>query len=122
APERRDRGLLAGLALDRLLRVALGGDVLDVRVEPALAAAAGHVDRVDGRPDDLAVGPHVALGQPLLRRAGEGAGGDGAAGGEVVGVRDLARRAPDELRLAAAEHLAERVVDLDPAPVLAEDR
>ena len=56
AAELGDRGLLARLARDRLLRRALRGDVLHVRVEPAVAAPARHEDRVDRRPHDLPSG------------------------------------------------------------------
>ena len=101
---------------------ALAGDVLHVRVEPAVAAPRRHVDRVDGRPHDLAVRADVALDELLVPGPAERAVDDRAAARDVVRVRGLGRRAADQLLAAAAEHPAERVVDLQPAPVGADDR
>ena len=91
-PSARDRGLLARLPRDASCARALRGDVADVGVEPAVAAPAGDVDRVDRRPDDLAVRAHVALDE-VSARAGPGqrAIDDRPARADVVRVRHLGR-------------------------------
>ena len=123
AAERGDRGLLARLARDRLLRRALRGDVLHVRVEPAVAAAARHEDRVDGGPDDLAVGAHVALDELLVRRRRRARGRRPRGCARCrPGASTSAGVRPISSSRAAAEQSAERVVDLEPAPVGADDR
>ena len=122
AAQRGDGRLLARVALDRLLRRPLGRDVLHVRVEPAVAARGGHPDRLDGGPHHLAVRAQVALDEVLVAHAPLAAVDHLAADRDVVGMRVLARGVADERLARPAERPAQRVVDVEPAPVHAQDR
>ena len=96
---------------ERLLEDLAVGDVDRLRQEVrGLAAVADEHDR-EARPDDGAVGAHVAL-LALVRilLAGSHLLACGTVARRVVGVRDVGDRHADELVLLAADHRGERAV------------
>jgi hypothetical protein len=92
------------------------GDVLDVGDREPLAVVLEHRDR-RVRPHDRSVVTHVALlDRVVVDRAGRGAHEQQVVAHPVVGVGDVADRAPDEFVASGAHHGEHRVVDVDDAP------
>ena len=122
-PQPRDGGLLGGLPAQPVMRALLRGDVADQAVEERLTALTVEAQRVDRRPDDLAVRQHVALDErlrvPILP---EPALDDSPARTDILRMRDLRRGVPQQLLARSREKATEGVVDLEPTPVGAHNR
>ena len=98
---------------ERLGRLLLGGDVLDLGDEvQRLVVVVAHEPRRHRRPDDVPVGVQVALlGVRPVAAAGEHPLEHRPAVGEVVRVGELRPAEQLQLLARAAEHVAERGVD-----------
>jgi hypothetical protein len=111
----RERVVL-GLVAQLLLQLAALGEVLDLadEVERPAVFVGRERDRQQ-RPDHAPVGVDVALVHLVGRAAaGEHVVDQREVRVEVVGVREVLEREPQQLLLGVADELAQRLVDVEP--------